>query len=88
MKAETHVLTDVASMLQSVNGMGVHIPSPMTSLQKKQDLLSMLIGDELTRMMVWLFPIDHSKRQLFHSGHHHSATPDVSLHPHVDLLQC
>lgn len=65
--------------------LGVHVPSPLRSLQGKQDLLQMLIADETTRLMVWLFPLDHSKRHLFHSGSVVRATPDVSDRP---MLYC
>lgn len=78
LKAETHVLTDVASVLENTSAMGIHIPSPLIGLQQKQDLLQMLIADELTRLMVWLFPVDHAKRHFYSHGPHTRASPEVN----------
>lgn len=81
MKAETHVLGDISFLLNSMSDMGLHVPSPLRSLQKKQEMLQMLIADETTRLMVWLFPLDPTKRQLIGSGQPIKPSPEVSSNP-------
>jgi phosphatidylinositol 4-kinase len=49
-------------------------------LKAKQDLLSILLSNEQTRLMVWLFPLDYGKKHHFTSGRHNNTLPDVS-HP-------
>lgn len=75
-KAETHILADVQSQLEVV-GKVTTSADIGTKLKGKQDLLSLLIANEQTRLMVWLFPLDYSKKHHFTSGHNRNTLPDV-----------
>jgi phosphatidylinositol 4-kinase len=77
-KAETHVLSDVQSYLEVVGKAGNTPEEALKSLKAKQDLLSLLISSEQTRLMVWLFPLDYGKKHHFTSGQHSKTMLDVS----------
>ncbi|KAF2094163.1 hypothetical protein NA57DRAFT_47196, partial [Rhizodiscina lignyota] len=70
-KAETHLLTDVQNALKMVQTVGSRPLGSLPSLQQKQELLSMLLADEQTRLMVWLFPLDYHSKHHFTSGGHY-----------------
>lgn len=57
-KAEAHVLQDVANLLQSIAG----ISSDNNNIRAKHDLLLMLVENEQTRLATWLYPLDHSRK--------------------------
>ncbi|KAI9800626.1 MAG: phosphatidylinositol-4- kinase [Piccolia ochrophora] len=75
-KAETHLLADVEAALQVV----AHIGSTGSrrGLRDKEELLLMLLSNEQTRLIVWLFPLDHRQRHHFASGNSRSLTPTDS----------
>jgi phosphatidylinositol 4-kinase len=77
-KAETHVLADVQSLLQAVTHVGNKAEGPLKSLQGKQELLSLLVASEQTRLMVWLFPLDYERKHHFTSGQHSRTLTEVS----------
>ena len=79
LKAETHVLADLEVALQSVAHIGLSPTSPLKSLAAKQDLLRMLINNEQTRLLVWLFPLDHNGRHRIATHHASSAPSDVCV---------
>ncbi|GAB7357443.1 hypothetical protein MBLNU459_g8368t1 [Dothideomycetes sp. NU459] len=56
-KAEVQVMSDIIVALQSTANMGMKVPSSMVSLQPKQELLSLLLSSEITRLSVWLAPL-------------------------------
>ena len=49
-----------------------------SKLKAKQDLLSLLVSNESTRLTVWLFPLDSGKKHHFASGRNNNTLPDVS----------
>jgi len=61
-KAETHVLADVQTQLEAM-GKVASVAEISSKLKAKQDLLSLLIANEQTRLMVWLFPLDNKKHR-------------------------
>lgn len=61
LKAEAHLLADVALALQNVAQRGSKLPH-LRPLTEKQDLLQALLASEQARLMVWLYPMDHTKR--------------------------
>lgn len=77
-KAETHVLADIQAYLEVVSKAGDVSEGSLKSLKGKQDLLSLLISNEQTRLMVWLFPLDYGKKHHFTSGQHSKTLADVS----------
>ena len=77
-KAETHILSDIQSYLEVLSRTGIAPEGPLKSPKAKQDLLSLLISNEQTRLMVWLFPLDYNKKHHFTSGQHSKALTDVS----------
>jgi phosphatidylinositol 4-kinase A len=79
MKAETHVLSDIQSYLQGVTNIGLGSGSALKSLKGKQELLSLLLANEQTRLMVWLFPLTYEKKHHFTSGQHSRTLADVSF---------
>ncbi|KAF9730815.1 hypothetical protein PMIN06_009193 [Paraphaeosphaeria minitans] len=82
-KAETHVLADVQAYLEVVGKTGTITEGSMRSLKAKQDLLSLLISNEQTRLMVWLFPLDYGKKHHFTSGQHSKTLADVAVTAHL-----
>ncbi len=64
-KAETHILAGLESELQKVAHIGLQPTGSLRSLRPKQDLLQLLLDDEQSRLIVWLFPLEHSKRHYF-----------------------
>jgi phosphatidylinositol 4-kinase len=75
-KAETHVLADVQRELDFI-GKVATAADIGSKLKAKQDLLSLLVSSELTRLTVWLFPLDSGKKHHFASGRNNTL-PDVS----------
>ncbi|KAF2134137.1 hypothetical protein P153DRAFT_363122 [Dothidotthia symphoricarpi CBS 119687] len=67
-KAETHVLADVQANLDVLGRLTLTTDSAPKHLKAKQDLLSLLITSEQTRLTVWLFPLDYGKKSHFTSG--------------------
>jgi phosphatidylinositol 4-kinase len=67
-KAEAQLLHDVEVALQSVSQWGMKATSTRKSLQARQDLLLLLLESERSRLMVWLYPLDHESRHPLSSG--------------------
>jgi len=80
-KAETHILADVQAQLDII-GKPTTAVDIGAKLKAKQDLLSLLVGNEQTRLMVWLFPLDYGKKHHFTSGRYNNTLPDVSIYNH------
>ncbi|KAF2810160.1 phosphatidylinositol 4-kinase-like protein STT4 [Mytilinidion resinicola] len=78
-KAETHVLADVQNLLQAISHIGSKAEGPLKSLQGKQELLSLLVASEQTRLMVWLFPLDYEKKHHFTSGQHSKTLTENAI---------
>lgn len=71
-KAEAHVLQDVANFLQGVANIGGN----SKNIRLKQDLLLLLVENEQTRLATWLYPLDHSRK--------HYMLPTYSARPLTD----
>jgi phosphatidylinositol 4-kinase len=56
-KAEVQLLADVVSAVQNITPIGRKMLPSMQSLQAKQDLLTHLLQNEMTRLNVWLSPL-------------------------------
>jgi phosphatidylinositol 4-kinase len=82
-KAETHVLSDVQSYLDVVSKASGAELTTMKSLQGKQELLSLLLANEQTRLMVWLFPLDYQKKHHFTSGQHSKTLAETAVTGHL-----
>ncbi|KAF2265626.1 phosphatidylinositol 4-kinase-like protein STT4 [Lojkania enalia] len=82
-KAETHVLADIQSHLQMVSNVGIPKNPALKSLNGKQELLSLLLTNEQTRLMVWLFPLDYQKKHNFTSGQSSSTLSEASITAHL-----
>lgn len=78
-KAETHLLADVANALQAVRNIGPENTKEASVRRKRQELLQILLANEQTRLLVWLFPLDHSKRHFFASGQHNQTPSETTL---------
>ncbi|KAJ4370467.1 phosphatidylinositol-4- kinase [Neocucurbitaria cava] len=81
-KAETHILADVQAHLQVI-GKATTSADIGSKLKAKHDLLSLLIANEQTRLMVWLFPLDYGKKHHFTSGSHKNTLPDTAVTAHL-----
>jgi phosphatidylinositol 4-kinase len=79
-KAETHVLSDIQAYLPIVMNVGTKTEGSLKSLKGKQDLFSLLLANEQTRLMVWLFPLDYEKKHHFISGQHSKTLTEVCTH--------
>jgi phosphatidylinositol 4-kinase len=80
-KAETHLLADVQLALERTAHIGLEAHGARKSLEPKQDLLTLLLGNEQTRLLVWLFPLDYEKKHHFTTSHHSRAPSDVRFSP-------
>ncbi|CAN9411102.1 unnamed protein product [Alternaria alternata] len=81
-KAETHVLADVQAQLDII-GKVITGADVGAKLKAKQDLLSLLLSNEQTRLMVWLFPLDYGKKHHFTAGRHNNTLPDTAVSAHL-----
>jgi phosphatidylinositol 4-kinase len=77
-KAETHILADVQANLDAISK-SITAGDVGSKLKAKQDLLSILIANEQSRLLVWLFPLDHTKKNHFALNHSRAGLPDVSI---------
>src|SRR5690242_14543078 len=81
-KAETQVLSDVQIHLEAIGKLAIVADSASRQVKAKQDLLTLLISNEQTRLNVWLFPLDNGKRHHFGGGTRNSL-PDAAVSAHV-----
>jgi phosphatidylinositol 4-kinase len=81
-KAETHVLSDVQTHLEALSKMAVVADSASRQVKAKQDLLSLLISNEQSRLTVWLFPLDSGKKHHFGGGAR-NGLPDAAVAAYV-----
>lgn len=56
-KAEVQLLADVERSLRAVSSLFAKTIGNLQSLAVKQDLLLLLLEDEQTRLVVWLYPL-------------------------------
>ena len=77
-KAEVQLLADVERSLRAVSSLFAKTIGNLQSLAVKQDLLLLLLEDEQTRLVVWLYPLDHEKRHVFSLSHNGKVPSDVS----------
>ena len=77
-KAEVQLLADVEAALRAVSVLFAKTTGKLQSLAGKQELLQLLLEDEQTRLVVWLYPLDHERRRIFSSGHNGKVPSDVS----------
>ncbi|KAH7132122.1 hypothetical protein B0J11DRAFT_217458 [Dendryphion nanum] len=82
-KAETHVLADIQNYLSAITNLGSVSEASLKSLKAKQDLLSLLLANEQTRLMVWLFPLTYEKKHHFISGQHSKPLTDAAVSIHL-----
>ncbi|EFR01804.1 phosphatidylinositol 4-kinase STT4 [Nannizzia gypsea CBS 118893] len=68
LKAEDQILHDIESMLETVSWKEVVDSKSRKSLQAKHDLLLILIGNERSRLKIWLSPLDLEKKSYFFYG--------------------
>ncbi|KAL8970933.1 MAG: hypothetical protein Q9183_001291 [Haloplaca sp. 2 TL-2023] len=68
-KAESRLIADVESALSAVASIGMNGIGPLQSLSPKQDLLRLLLDNEQTRLLVWLYPLDHERRHYFSTSY-------------------
>lgn len=62
LKAECKVLGDVLSALAEVANIGPRSKGPYGSIQAKQELLVVFIENEVSRLRVWLYPLEQERR--------------------------
>lgn len=77
-KAEAHLIADVEAALRAVSSLFAKNVGNLYSLATKQDLLNLLLEDEQTRLIVWLYPLDHERRHVSMSAHSGKVPSDVS----------
>ncbi|KAH8148148.1 uncharacterized protein LAJ45_07912 [Morchella importuna] len=71
-KAEAHVLQDVANFINTMANIG----GTNKNMRLKQDLLLLLVENEQTRLATWLYPLDHSRK--------HHLLPTYTARPATD----
>ncbi len=67
-KAETQVLRDVEVALQNVSYIASTSTQSRKTLQQRQELLFLLLENERSRLLVWLYPVDHEDRHALSPG--------------------
>ncbi|KAI9701436.1 MAG: phosphatidylinositol-4- kinase [Bogoriella megaspora] len=78
-KAEVQVLNDVVRTLAAVSAVGPKPASHLRNLQPKQDLLQILIHSEVTRLTVWLSPLDQERKSYLGTGNAARTVGEASL---------
>jgi phosphatidylinositol 4-kinase A len=73
LKAEMRLMADVAAALLNVRPIGLKSVGPLTSLLAKEELLTVLLENEQTRLAVWLNPLGGGTNSI------HKDPSDVSL---------
>ena len=63
-KAEVHLLADVSGALQAVRNIGPENTQQAQIRRQRQELFSVLLSDEQSRLSVWLSPLDHQRKDL------------------------
>lgn len=79
LKAEVRLLADVEATLRMVSSVYARANGTMQSLASKQELLSLLLENEQTRLVVWLYPLDPERRHFFSSSSGKSPSDVSSL---------
>lgn len=80
------MLADVEAALRAVSVLFAKTSGKLQSLAVKHDLLQLLLDDEQTRLIVWLYPLDHERRRIFSSSHNGRTPSDVSqVHSRLSL---
>lgn len=77
-------MTDVQLNLDAVGKTALVVDSASKQVKAKQELLSLLIASEQTRLSVWLHPLENTKKHTFLSGHGKAGLLDVSFPSRVD----
>lgn len=86
LKAEERVLGDVAAALRSVSGIASQTRGSCKSLQAKQDLLQVFIENEMSRLKVWLSPLESERKHYMSPISGGKNSLEVSLCPHRSSL--
>jgi len=79
LKAEVRLMADVENALRAVSSLFTKPSGSLQSLAPKQDLLHILLENEQTRLVVWLYPLDHERRHVFSTGNSSKAPTDAVL---------
>jgi phosphatidylinositol 4-kinase len=79
-------MTDVQLHLEALGKTALVVDSASKQVKAKQELLSLLIASEQTRLSVWLHPLENNKKHYFTSGHGKGGLPDVSSMSHLKML--
>ncbi|KAF3481744.1 uncharacterized protein GIQ15_04503 [Arthroderma uncinatum] len=79
LKAEDQVLHDIESILETVSWKEAVDSKSRRSLQLKHDLLLILIGNERSRLKVWLSPLDQERKSYFFYGAGNKAVTEETV---------
>jgi len=79
LKAEVRLLADIENALRVVSSLFAKTVGGLQSLTSKQDLLQILLEDEQSRLVVWLYPLDHETRHIFSMGDSRKTPTDAVL---------
>lgn len=79
-------MADVALSMRAVASAFIKANGSLQSLASKQELLSILLENEQTRLAVWLYPLDHEKRHFY--GHNASKDPLDASHLSSPVSRC
>ena len=77
LKAETHLLADVVERLKKVASVMPRGQEQRDFHQAREELLEFLLLNEQTRLLVWLFPLDHGTKFFFASKRRHIDPSEV-----------
>ena len=76
-KAEMRLMTDIGTALKNVAALFAQPITSLPSLAMKQELLTTLLENEQSRLLVWLFPLDHERRHILPMRASHRGPSDV-----------
>lgn len=80
-KAEVQLMQDVMTALRATASIGTNTAGALQSLQAKQELLTLLIGNECSRLSVWITPLaqEGSSGHMLHLGQAAKTANEATL---------
>ncbi|KAK2880029.1 hypothetical protein FQN49_000635 [Arthroderma sp. PD_2] len=79
LKAEDQILHDIESILEIISWKELVDAKSRKSLQAKHELLLILIGNERSRLKVWLSPLDQERKSSFFYGAGNKAVTEETV---------
>ena len=76
-KAEIQLIAEITAALGDLESTSLQSYPPLQPLDNKQELLLYFLENERSRLLVWLYPLDHEKKSILHLSHPSKPTTEV-----------